>query len=103
MKHLPRDVVAKNGALVGERLWRALEGDPLTINTEPPDYPFWADRVDRLDHAYINVFTEGWRKLLSRPAGDEASQLLGQVTGIALLPLTVLPLLIVAGGLRVGR
>jgi hypothetical protein len=67
------------------RFFDALLGQPRTINTEPPHYPEWADRKDRLDHAWINLFTEGFRDLLDRPDGDELSQRLGQVTGIATL------------------
>lgn len=97
---LARETVAENGRAVLPRLWHALAGDPLVINTEPPNYPFWADRYDRLDHAYINVFTEAWRRVLRRPAGDELSQRFGQVTGIVLLPVTFLPMLLIAGVLR---
>lgn len=64
------------------RFWDALLGQPRTINTEPPVYPEWADRKDRLDHAWINLWTEGIRDTLGRDPGDELSQLLGQITGI---------------------
>jgi len=64
------------------RFLAALEGQPLLINTEPPDYPVDRDRLDRLDHAYVNLYTEGVRRLLRRPDGDELSQALGQALAV---------------------
>lgn len=97
----PTHVAAENADEIWDRLWSALAGMPLVINTEPPLHPAWANRLDRLDHAYINVFTEGWRYELGRPPGDETSQLLGQITGILLFPVLAVPLLLTAGVLRV--
>jgi hypothetical protein len=77
-----REQVIADTHAAWRRFVAALRGEPLIINTEPPYYPPNRDRRDRLDHAWTNLYTEGVRRLLRRPAGDELSQRLGQALSI---------------------
>lgn len=80
-----REEIIENTNSPFKRLFFALNRDPLWINTEPPRHPEWADRKDRLHHAWVNLWTESWRTILRRPNGDELSKYLGKATGIGLL------------------
>lgn len=67
------------------RLWAALRGDPFVINTTP-DLDPTQDRLDRIDHAWINIFTEFFK---DRGIGRERAQFLGRTIG-TVIPVGVL-------------